>query len=56
MKSKVAGSVAHLQGTCLPAVASYSAARWAEGGLSEMDRVSNNKCCTCRVLRDGAIG
>jgi hypothetical protein len=40
VKSKEAGSVAHLQDTCLPAAASYFAGRWAEGGLSEMDRVS----------------
>jgi hypothetical protein len=39
MKSKVAGSVAHLQGMCLLAAASYIAGRWAVGGLSEMDRV-----------------
>jgi len=49
-------SVAHLQGTCLPAAASYFAGRWAVGGLSEMDRDSSNKCCICRVLCDGAIG
>jgi hypothetical protein len=34
MKSKVAGSVAHLQDTCLLAAASYFAGRWAIGGLS----------------------